>query len=326
MPARTGCKFTRLFFNHMNQKTQISYPVQFLLLIGLVGVGMIIGSVIMAALGSSLLDVPLLKVPDAMNKPENANISRFLNTAATLLAFFVPAVVFAKIVDRTPPLNYLGFNLKMSRKQIMLVILITFAGMILSGALGMLNQDIPLSGKWLKKAKELEQTYKDVMLNMASMKNAGDFILAILVMALAPAIFEEVLFRGAFQKIFIQWTKNAWVGIIITSILFSAIHFSYFGFLPRIALGMILGLIFYYTNNLWLSTLQHFLHNGFIVTQLYIVQSKGKSVEEAMDETMPIWWGLVGLALLILLFKQLYKEKLITTSPVISSDSINLNE
>jgi uncharacterized protein len=310
----------------MNQKAEISYPVQFLLLIGLVGVGMIIGSLVMAGLGASMLDVPFLKVPDAMNKPENANISRLLNTVATLLAFFIPAVVFAKIVNRRPPLNYLGFNLKLTGKQVVLVILITFAGMILSGALGMLNQDIPLSEEWLKKAKELEQTYKDVMLNMAYMKNTGDFILAILVMALAPAIFEEVLFRGAFQQIFIQWTKNAWVGIIITSILFSAIHFSYFGFLPRIALGMILGLIFYYTNNLWLSILQHFLNNAFIVAQLYIVQSQGKSVEEAMDETMPVWWGLIGLALLILLFKQLYKQKPAIPSPIISSESVSGHE
>lgn len=302
----------------MNQKAEISYPVQFLLLIGLVGVGMIIGSLVMAGVGASVLDVPFLQVPDAMNKPENANISRFLNTLATLLAFFFPAVVFAKIVNRRPPFHYLGFNLKMNGKQIVLVILITFAGMILSGALGMLNQHIPLSDEWLKKAKELEQAYKNVMLNMAYMRNAGDFILALLVMALAPAIFEEVLFRGAFQQVFIQWTKNAWVGIIITSILFSAIHFSYFGFLPRIALGMILGLIFYYTNNLWLSILQHFLNNAFIVAQLYIVQSRGKSVEEAIDETMPVWWGLIGLALLILLFKQLYKQKPAILSPIIS--------
>ncbi|MBW0177201.1 CPBP family intramembrane glutamic endopeptidase [Sediminibacterium sp.] len=309
----------------MNQKAQISFPVQFLLLLGLVGIGMVIGSLLMAALGTSLLDVSLLEVPDAMNKPENANISRLLNTMATLIAFLVPSLVFAKIVNRQP-LNYLGFNLKMSTRQVGLVILITFAGMILSGALGMLNQDIPLSEEWLKKAKALEQTYKNAMLNMAYMNSISDFILAILVMALAPAIFEEVLFRGAFQKIFIQWTKNAWVGIIITSILFSAIHFSYFGFLPRIALGMILGLIFYYTNNLWLSILQHFLNNAFIVAQLYIVQSQGKSVEKAIDETMPVWWGLVGLALLVLLFKQLYKQSKTVSSSIISSEPITTHE
>ena len=297
----------------MNQKAQISFPLQFLLLLGLVGIGMFIGSLFIAALGTNLLDVPFLQVPDAMNKPENANISRLLNTLGTLLAFLVPALVFAKIVDRKP-FVYLGFSLKMNTKQVGLVVLITFTGMILSGALGMLNQDIPLPDEWLKKAKALEQTYKNAMLNMAHMNNISDFILAILVIALAPAIFEEVLFRGAFQKVFIQWTKNAWLGIIITSVLFSAIHFSFFGFLPRIALGIILGLIFYYTNNLWLSILQHFLNNAFVVLQLYIVQSQGKSIDKVMDETMPIWWGLVGLVLLILLFKQLYKQKPASTN------------
>lgn len=323
--AGTGCKFTRLFFNHMNQKAQISFPVQFLLLLGLVGIGMVVGSLLMAALGTSLLDVPLLQVPDAMNKQENANISRLLNTMATLLAFLVPAIVFAKIIKRKP-FAYLGFNLKMNLKQVGLVVLITFAGMILSGALGMLNQEIPLSEEWLSKAKALEQTYKNAMLNMAYMNSFSDFLLAIIVMALAPAIFEEVLFRGAFQKVFIEWTKNAWIGIIITSILFSAIHFSFFGFLPRIALGMILGLIFYYTNNLWLSILQHFLNNAFIVTQLYILQSQGKSVEKAMDETMPVWWGLIGLSLLVVLFRQLYLQKQITSDPALIQEPISTNE
>lgn len=140
-----------------------------------------------------------------------------------------------------------------------------------------------------------------------------------LVMALAPAIFEEVLFRGAFQKVFTGWTKNAWAGIIITSIIFSAIHFSYFGFLPRIALGIILGLIFYYTNNLWLSILLHFLNNGFVVTQLYILTKQGKPIEKVMDETMPLWWGFIAFALLFVLFRLLQTESklLKKESPVI---------
>jgi membrane protease YdiL (CAAX protease family) len=129
-----------------------------------------------------------------------------------------------------------------------------------------------------------------------------------LVMALAPAIFEEVLFRGSFQQVFVGWTKNAWAGIIITSILFSAIHFSFFGFLPRIALGLILGLIFFYTNNLWLSILLHFLNNGFVVTQLYILTAQGKSIDKVMDETMPIWWGIIALVILVVLFRLLITE------------------
>jgi len=254
-----------------------------------------------------MLGVSLLQVPDALNRPQNANISRLLNTLATLVAFLIPAIVFAKVLSKQP-FSWLGFNKRMNGKQILIVVLITFAGMILSGSLGMLNQKIPLSENLLKQAQQLENAYKNAMMNMAHMTSLTDYLLAMLVMALAPAVFEEVLFRGAFQKVFVGWTKNAWAGIIITSILFSAIHFSFFGFLPRIALGLILGLIFYYTNNLWLSILLHFLNNGFVVTQLYILSAQGKAIDKVMDETMPIWWGSIALILLVVLFRLLLAE------------------
>ena len=291
----------------MNQRQQINYPLQFLMLLLLVGLFMVFGSLLVAALGSNMLGVSLLQVPDALNRPQNANISRLLNTLATLVAFLIPAILFAKVLSKQP-FSWLGFNKRMNGKQVLIVVLITFAGMILSGSLGMLNQKIPLSENLLKQAQQLENAYKNAMMNMAHMTSLTDYLLAILVMALAPAVFEEVLFRGAFQKVFVGWTKNAWAGIIITSILFSAIHFSFFGFLPRIALGLILGLIFYYTNNLWLSILLHFLNNGFVVTQLYILSAQGKAIDKVMDETMPIWWGSIALILLVVLFRLLLAE------------------
>lgn len=291
----------------MNQRQQISYPLQFLMLLLLVGLFMVFGSLLVAALGSNMLGVSLLQVPDALNRPQNADISRLLNTLATLVAFLIPAIVFAKVLSKQP-FSWLGFNKRMNGKQMLIVVLITFAGMILSGSLGMLNQKIPLSENLLKQAQQLENAYKNAMMNMAHMTSLTDYLLAMLVMALAPAVFEEVLFRGAFQKVFVGWTKNAWAGIIITSILFSAIHFSFFGFLPRIALGLILGLIFYYTNNLWLSILLHFLNNGFVVTQLYILSAQGKAIDKVMDETMPIWWGSIALILLVVLFRLLLAE------------------
>ncbi len=307
----------------MNQRQQISYPLQFLMLLGLVGLFMIFGSILIAALGSNLLGVSLFQVPDALNRPQNANVSRLLNTLATLIAFLVPALVFAKIISKQP-LSWLGFNKQINSKQLLMVVLITFAGMVLSGSLGMLNQQIPLSEGLLKQAQQLENTYKNAMMNMAHMTSFTDYLLAMLVMALAPAIFEEVLFRGSFQQVFVGWTKSAWAGIIITSILFSAIHFSFFGFLPRIALGLILGLIFYYTNNLWLSILLHFLNNGFVVTQLYILSAQGKAIDKVMDETMPIWWGSIALILLVILFRLLIaestlfkKEKAVTNEEII---------
>ena len=128
--------------------------------------------------------------------------------------------------------------------------------------------------------------------------------------------FEELLFRSTVQPLFIGWTKNVWVGIIITSIFFSAIHFSFFGFLSRTALGIVLGLLFYYTKNIWLSILMHFLNNGLIVTQLYIVTLQGKSLEKAMDENFSIVSGINGLFILWLSFNALKKYTATLDKPV----------
>lgn len=307
----------------MDLKPSINYPLQFAILLGLMGFFMIISAVLLSIIGTGLLHVPLRDMPAAMNRVENADISRFLNTLASVLVFLFPAVLLARIVGKQP-FARLGFNTVMNGKQILLVIVITFASMVLSGALGELNERIPIPHKWWAKAKALEETYKAAMMVMAHMKNWTDYLLALLVLAMAPAIFEEVLFRGGFQQVFIGWTKSKWAGIIITSVLFSVVHFSYFGFLPRLALGIILGLVFFFSKNIWLNIFLHFLNNAFVVTQLYVLSRQGKSIEKAMDETMPVWWGPIAVLLLVIFFKHFSrysdsllasKEKNIHSSP-----------
>jgi membrane protease YdiL (CAAX protease family) len=204
--------------------------------------------------------------------------------------------------------------------------MIAFVGLILSGALGELNQAIPLPAKWLAAAKEAEARYKESMMAMIKMNGLRDYILALIVMAAAPAIFEEILFRGALQQIFVGWTKNSFFGILIASILFSAIHFSYFGFLPRTALGLILGYVFYFSKNLWLNILIHFMYNGIIVTQLYIANQQGKQIDKVMDESMPIWLGLlavIGIIVLMRIFKQESDYSFIKENDALHENQLN---
>ena len=62
------------------------------------------------------------------------------------------------------------------------------------------------------------------------MRSPAEFIFSLLVMALFPALFEETLFRGGLQQILVAWFKKPLLAITITSIIFSAVHFSYYGF------------------------------------------------------------------------------------------------
>lgn len=291
----------------MNQRSTINYPLQFAFLLGLMGVFIVLTAFLIPFTGSLLMHVPFMQVTDQLNRPENINISRVLNTLASLLVFLLPALFLARIISKRP-FTQLGFNTAISGKQIFWMCLILFAGIMLSGALGELNEKIPIPAQWYAKAKALEDAYKASMLSMATMKTPLDYILTLLVLAAAPALFEEVLFRSGFQQVFIGWTNNKWAGILIAGILFSSFHFSYFGFLPRMALGVILGLIFYYSKNIWLSILLHFLNNAFVITQLYIASGMGKSVSKTMDESIPSWWGIIALVLLLVFFRSFKKE------------------
>lgn len=268
---------------------------------------MVISAVSIAFIGARVLHLPVQDIPKSLNLPENVNLSRLLNTMASFLCFVLPAFVLAKIVSKKP-LNQLGFRSRISVKQLVLIVGLTLTSIMFSGALGQLNEWIPLPAKWYAEAKALEEKYKAAMMSMATMRSMTDYLLALVVLAAAPAVFEEVLFRGGFQQVFVGWTQNKWAGIVITSILFSAIHFSYFGFLPRLALGLILGLIFYYSKNIWLSIFLHFLNNALVVTQLYIMSQRGKPVDKTMDENIPMWWGLLALVVLVALFRSFKKE------------------
>lgn len=286
----------------MDQKRSLNYPAQFAVLLALLGFFIVVTGIVFY-LGTSLLHVTVAD----LSKPEYASEARLLNAIATFFSFFLPAFILSAIVSRRP-FGELGFNTVFSAKQVATVFGFALAAILFGGALGVLNEKIPLPKDLYAKAKALEETYKNATLAMARMRNFPDYLAALLTVAVAPAVFEEVLFRGAFQRVFVGWTHRKWAGILITSLLFSAIHFSYFGFLPRLALGIVLGLIYFYSRNLWLSILLHFLNNALVVTQLYVMSMQGKPIEKTMDESLPVWWGVIGLGALVLLFRSFRKE------------------
>lgn len=293
----------------MNQKPVIAYPSQFALLLGFLGVGLLLSGLLMSWLSSVILNVPFLQVPDALMKPENVQFSRFANALTTFIAFFIPSWAVAKIAHKNA-FQSLGFNSNSNIKQVIAVGVISFGALFLSGSLSAINEIIPMPATFLAKARQMENEYQQTMITLATMKNMGDLLLGLLVIAVAPAIFEEVLFRAGLQRVLVGLTKNAAVGIIISSILFSAIHASYFGFLPRVALGVVLGLIYYLTSNLWLAILMHFLNNAVVVIQIYVYTQMGKPIKEAMDESMPIWYGVFGLMIVIPALLFLKKERI----------------
>ena len=85
---------------------------------------------------------------------------------------------------------------------------------------------------------------------------------------------QELLFRSVIQKSLIKLFKNAHVAIIVTAIIFSAFHFDFFGFFPRMILGIMLGYMFYLSGSIFPSMLMHFVNNATIVL-IYYLSTRG---------------------------------------------------
>jgi membrane protease YdiL (CAAX protease family) len=88
--------------------------------------------------------------------------------------------------------------------------------------------------------------------------------------ALVPAIGEELLFRGALLKLFTNISRNIHIAVFFTAFLFAAIHFQFYGFLPRFFIGLILGYSFVITGNLWVPIFVHFINNSASVIVYYL--------------------------------------------------------
>ncbi len=291
----------------MNSGTRIPYFSQFFILIGLLIGGFILAGAAAIVLWSSMVGGSLMDMEKGMLNPANADAVKVVQLVSSMIMFIVPAFVFARIVNKQP-VKHLGLKTKFNISQVGLVIAMVFAGFYLSGALAELTNHIPISAKAKAMFEKMEKAYVDQVMVIANMKTFGEYLFSLIVIGLAPAIFEELIFRGAMQQLMVKWTRSAWVGIIITSIIFSAIHFSYYGFLSRLFLGIMLGFMFYYSKSIWLSILAHFLNNGFAVTMMYVLSKQGKLSKEVMDERFPIWYGVAALAVIIALFIGYKKE------------------
>jgi hypothetical protein len=114
-----------------------------------------------------------------------------------------------------------------------------------------------------------ERTEKIIEQMLADTSQAG-FIGNLFVMAFLPAIGEELLFRGIIQRLFYRWWRNIHFAVWITAFLFSIMHLSFSGLLPRLMLGVIFGYLFYFTGNIWLPIAAHFLNNSMALLAAFL--------------------------------------------------------
>ena len=290
------------------------------ILIAFMGAGFVVGGGFSVVLWKLMTGQSILQMQTSMMDPAFVNEVRIIQTVLAAFIFLIPAIGAALILNKKP-LTYLGFAQKNSFKTIGLGILVMAATVVLSGVLATMTEMIPLSPGLTTYFKGLEDAYMKQVKVLSEMSGIPDLLVSLVVMALAPAIFEEVFFRGGFQQMMTRATGNVLVSVVVTSLLFSAIHFSFYGFLSRTAMGIVLGFLFAKSGNLWIPILAHFFNNAVAVVQVYILKMSGKNIEDGMDDKFPLSLLFFAVPAIFYLFKW-YKNSIAKDNALVSEASI----
>lgn len=301
----------------------ISYTAGFFMLIAFTIVAVIIASLISIPVWISMTGEGISNMEKAMTDPKNSDAVKAMQAITAVVGFLFPAIFTAFLLNRKP-LKLMGFKGSIDWKQAGVVLAVMIAALFVSGSLGYLNEHIPISQNLKTTFDKWENDYMQNMESLISLGSVGELLITLVLLAFLPALCEEALFRGGFQNFLTRATKKPWLSIIIVSIIFSAVHLSFYGFLARFFLGIVLGVIYHYSGRLWLSILAHFLNNAIAVLTLYFYQQQGKSINEAMSEANDVAY--IGLLVLPVVIALLVLFKKISPQPVLEEKPVQENE
>ena len=234
--------------------------------------------------------------------------------------FLLPSLLFAYVSD-PKPVRYLG--MKQPQKQIfwILAIVVMFAAIPMVEYIGALNQKMHLGSDTQKWMKGMEEEAAKQIQFMLAKHTVGELLTNLVFISLFAGIGEELFFRGILQRMFIRAFKNPWMGIVFTAPIFSAFHFQFFRFFPRLALGVVLGAIYWYSGSIWAAIIAHFIYDGFIIVLAYFNPSLVTNPDESImsaNNLLPL--GIVSLIATVFLLWQMKKNSSVTYDEIYRDD------
>lgn len=246
-----------------------------LLLLGLILIFSVLTALSGLLIGKLYFGSNLSELAVLISDPETdkaIGFVKFFQLINQIGIFILPIVVYSFFVSSSPG-NYLKLDTKPSAVSLLVATLVVYSILPFLNYLAEWNQQIVLPDafwgieQWMKE-KEIQAARLTAI--FLKTDKLGGLSLNLLIVAFIPAIGEELLFRGVILRLVKEMTKSLHLAVIISAVIFSAIHLQFYGFFPRFLLGLLLGYSFVFTQNLWVPIFLHLINNASSVIIYYL--------------------------------------------------------
>lgn len=249
---------------------------------------------------SSILSAPLLFAD--MSRP----MILVVQSVTQLLTFLVPVVLMTVIYYRGSMCEYYRLDFSGRRWYYALAgVVVTLLLIPANDWLTTWNDSWNL-GRVGEMLRGVQESTEGMVAKMMSTDTVAGLLGNLLVVALIPAVCEEVFFRAGFQNLIQKWVKNPHVAVWLTAVIFSLGHGEVFAFMPRFVLGALLGYLYVYGGSLLPNMMAHFVNNALVVVLYWLVARGVIDIDpEAplkVDWTLSVLCTLAGAAVLWVTF------------------------
>lgn len=216
----------------------------------------------------------------------------FMQGVQTIVLFGVTALVGVWLTERENPFNQMSLNRRLSFKQALISFFFAVVALPLIAMLAEWNKGMEFPS-FLASVEEMmrqmEESAKVLTARFLNTSSVGMMFTNLFVMAFLPAMCEEMLFRGWLQRILVA-RVNYHVAIWVIAFIFSAIHFQFYGFVPRMLIGAALGYLYCYTGSLWAPIIAHFTNNAMAVVTAFLSYNGYTSIDFDLIGTGDTWY------------------------------------
>ena len=217
----------------------------------------------------------------------------FMQGFQTIALFGVTAFVGVWYTeDREDPIEKMLLKKGLTLKQGAIAILFAVAALPMISLLAEWNKGMELPqflASIEEMMREMEESSKVLTERFLNTTSEWMLFVNLLVMALLPAVCEEMMFRGWLQRALGQ-SVDYHTAIWVSAIVFSAIHFQFYGFIPRMLIGAALGYLYYYTGSLWAPIVAHFTNNAAAVVTAFLSYNGYTSIDFDLIGTGDTWY------------------------------------